>query len=131
MIVGDTRTLTKTITALDVEAYSAISGDYNPLHTDPIYSKKNKFGRQIVQGNLIVGLFTGMIGTDFPGRGAVLISQEFRFRAPVFLNIDLELSLKVVEDVERAKISYLSAQCYANTILCLDGLFKVFKSGLD
>jgi 3-hydroxybutyryl-CoA dehydratase len=131
MLLGDTRALVKTITALDVGAYSLLSGDFNPLHTDSTYSKKSKFGRQIVQGNLIVGLFTGMIAKDFPGPGAVLISQEVRFRAPVYIGTELKLSLEVVKNVERAKISYLSAQCHANTILCLEGLFKVYKSGLD
>jgi len=129
--IGDERNLVRKVTSEDIAAYASISGDYNPLHMDSEFSEKSNFGRRISHGNLIIGLFTGMIALDFPGPGALLISQEIQFKAPVFVNSEIELHLVVKKNVERAGIFYLSAQCHSENRLCLDGIFKVYRSRFD
>ena len=131
MYVGKTITMNRCVTGEDIERYASISGDYNPLHVNKDFAAKSQFGKQIAQGNLIIGWLTGMIATNFPGPGALLVSQEIRFKAPIYINSDVKLSLTFYKYVERAGILYMSAQCASNDILCLDGLFKVFKTNIE
>ena len=131
MRVGDERNLVRRVTKEDVGAYASISGDNNPLHMDSEFSKKSSFNRRISHGNLIVSFFTGMIALDFPGPGALLISQEIHFKAPVFVNADIQLQLVVKKSVDRAGTLYLSAKCHSENRLCVDGMFKVYKDRYD
>ena len=42
--------LTRTFTADDQVAFAELSGDYNPLHLDPVLARRLLFGRQVVHG---------------------------------------------------------------------------------
>jgi len=46
--------------------YINLLGDKNPLHWDYEYTKKTKFYKPIVHGDLIVGLISSIVGTEFP-----------------------------------------------------------------
>jgi 3-hydroxybutyryl-CoA dehydratase len=127
--VGDERYLVRSVTSDDVKAYASVSGDNNPLHMDSEFSKKSNFGRRISHGNLIIGLFTGMIALDFPGPGTILISQDLHFKAPIFVDSEIQLYLTVKKTVDRAGILYLLAECRSDNRLCIDGEFKVYRSG--
>jgi 3-hydroxybutyryl-CoA dehydratase len=131
MYVGKSITVNRLVTGEDIERYAFISGDYNPLHVNKDFAEKSQFGEQIVQGNLIIGWLTGMIATNFPGPGALLVSQEMRFRSPVFINSDIELRLTLYKHIERAGILYMSAQCVSREILCVDGSFKVYRTDIE
>ena len=126
--VGEERYLVRRVTSEDVNRYASISGDNNPVHMNSEFSEKFNFGRRISHGNLIIGLFTGMIAFDFPGPGTLLISQEFNFKAPIFVDSEIQLHLTVKKTVDRAGILYLLAQCHSDNRLCIDGEFKVFRS---
>ena len=126
--VGDERYLVRRVTNEDVKAYASISGDNNPLHMDTEFSEKSDFGRRISHGNLIIGLFTGMIAFDFPGPGTSLLSQVLHFKAPIFVDSEIQLHLIVKKSVDRAGILYLLAQCHSDNRLCIEGEFKVYRS---
>ena len=126
--VGDERYLVRSVTSEDVKAYAFISGDNNPLHMDSEFSEKSNFGRRISHGNLIIGLFTGMIALDFPGPGAILLAQNLHFKAPIFVDSEIQLHLTVRKAVDRAVILYLLAQCHSDNRLCIAGEFKVYTS---
>jgi len=40
----------RTFTYEDQIAFAELSGDYNPLHIDPVYSRRLLFGSSIVHG---------------------------------------------------------------------------------
>jgi 3-hydroxybutyryl-CoA dehydratase len=119
--------LTKIITDLDVELFASLSGDKNPLHMSEDFAKKTIFGKKIVHGNFIISLFAGMIASNFPGPGSFIISQEFKFVSPVYVNSRLELVLTLEEYNIRANIFYISALCLSNNRLCVKGVFKLSK----
>jgi 3-hydroxybutyryl-CoA dehydratase len=131
MRVGDERNLVHRVTREDVEAYASISGDNNLPHMESEFSKKSSFDRRISHGKLIVSFFTGMIALDFPGSRALQISQEIHFKAPVFVNGDIQLQLVVKKSVDRAGTLYLSAKCHSDNRLWVDGMFKVYKGRYD
>lgn len=68
----------------EVEAFSRLSMDVNPLHLDASYAEKSMFGRRIVHGFLTASLFSAIIGTMFPGEGSIYLNQNMSFLRPVF-----------------------------------------------
>jgi 3-hydroxybutyryl-CoA dehydratase len=82
--VGDTASLTKTITDADIRAFAELSGDRNPLHLDDEYAATTRFGRRIAHGMLAASLISTVLGTELPGTGTVYLSQNSRFLAPVY-----------------------------------------------
>jgi len=77
--------LTRTITAEDVESFARLTGDKNPVHLDKDYAATTRFGRRIAHGMLVGSLFSTLFGTETPGPGALYLGQSLRFKAPVFL----------------------------------------------
>jgi NAD(P)-dependent dehydrogenase (short-subunit alcohol dehydrogenase family)/acyl dehydratase len=72
------------ITAGDIETFAALSGDYNPLHTDTGYAERTNYGRRIVHGAFQVGLASTMAGMYLPGRNVVVGSMNARFARPLY-----------------------------------------------
>ena len=82
--VGDTATLTKTITDEDIRVFAALTGDNNPVHLDEDYAKTTRFGRRIAHGMIGASLFSAILANQLPGPGTVYLSQSLQFTAPVF-----------------------------------------------
>jgi 3-oxoacyl-[acyl-carrier protein] reductase len=82
---GDESSLQHRITAEDVAAFAALTGDYNPLHVDPDYAKTTEFGKQVVHGMLSASFISTLIGMLLPGPGALWTSQTLNFRGPAFI----------------------------------------------
>jgi 3-hydroxybutyryl-CoA dehydratase len=79
----------------DVEKFAEISGDFNPIHINEDYAKTTFFGERIVHGTFVNAIIGKLLGTKLPGEGTVLLSQDLKFLAPVFLNKEYEISVKV------------------------------------
>ena len=63
----------------DVEMFSAMTGDRNPLHYDAARAARSPFGALIVQGGVTSGLLNAIVAEDLPGPGSVFLSVEWRF----------------------------------------------------
>jgi acyl dehydratase len=94
--VGQTASRTATFTTEHVELYAQISGDRNPLHFDPEWVAKTRFGRLLVQGGLTTGLLHALVAMDLPGPGTVFLSQNWKFTAPVFIGDTVTAEARVV-----------------------------------
>jgi 3-hydroxybutyryl-CoA dehydratase len=82
--VGDSHTITRQITARDVETFADLVGDHNPIHLDKAYAATTRFGRRIAHGMISAGLISAAIAEGWPG--AIYLSQTLEFRAPVYLD---------------------------------------------
>ena len=82
--VGDKSIFQKTISEVDVFAFAGICGDFNPLHVSETYARGTFFKKRIAHGMLTAGLIDYTL-TDLLGLGAVHISQNIQFKAPVGL----------------------------------------------
>jgi len=82
--VGETASITKTITQEDIEKFADLSGDRNPIHLDEEHAKGTRFGRRIAHGMLTSSLISNVIGNELPGVGSIYLSQTLQFLAPVF-----------------------------------------------
>ena len=81
--VGDTASRTRTVEAADIERFTEISGDRNPLHYDEVAAANSRFGRIIVQGGVTSGLLNALVAEELPGPGSVFLHVDWNFRAPV------------------------------------------------
>jgi acyl dehydratase len=73
----------RTTTAEDIVAFTAITGDRNPLHYDRALAEGSRFGKLIVQGGVTSGLLNALVAEDLPGPGTVFLAVEWRFLKPV------------------------------------------------
>ncbi|MFN3476196.1 MAG: MaoC family dehydratase [Candidatus Methylomirabilales bacterium] len=95
--VGEAAVFTKTVSASDIETFARLTGDSNPLHTDPAFAKTTRFGERIAQGMLSASIISAVIGTKLPGPGAIYVSQDLRFLRPVKIGDTIVAKVEVVE----------------------------------
>src|SRR5205085_1846433 len=81
--VGDRASRRRTVQADDIERYTAITGDRNPLHYDEALAAQSRFGGIVVQGGVTTGLLNAVVAEDLPGPGSVFLHTDWSFRAPV------------------------------------------------
>jgi acyl dehydratase len=85
----------RTTTADDITAFTAITGDRNPLHYDRALAERSRFGKLIVQGGVTSGLLNALVAEDLPGPGTVFLSVEWRLLKPVGLGEPLTARVEV------------------------------------
>lgn len=81
--IGMRRHLRKQVTDRDIELFSEISTDRNPVHLDDAYALDTIFQGRIAHGMLTAGLISAVIGEQLPGHGTVYLGQTLKFMAPV------------------------------------------------
>jgi acyl dehydratase len=80
--VGQTAERTRTIGPKDIELFTEISGDKNPLHYDLEAVKATKFGEIVVQGGVTSAILNAVVAEDLPGPGTVFLQVNWSFKAP-------------------------------------------------
>lgn len=74
---------TRRVSKKDIERFTAISGDRNPLHYDEELARETSFGELIVQGGITTAILNAVVAEDLPGPGTVFLHVDWSFRAPV------------------------------------------------
>jgi acyl dehydratase len=67
----------------DIELFTEISGDRNPLHYDEALAKETRFGEIVVQGGITSAILNAVVAEDLPGPGMVFLHVDWSFKAPV------------------------------------------------
>ena len=107
--IGQTVSLTKTITEEDLNHFIAITGDKNPLHIDESFAEQTFFGQRIAHGMLSASLFSTLVGMYIPGIGAIYKSQTLEFLLPVFIGDTLCAWFEIVAiDLDNEEIEIKS-----------------------
>jgi acyl dehydratase len=83
MRIGDTARRSRTVTTRDIELFTEMTGDHNPLHYDEALAARSRFGGLIVQGGVTSGLLNAVVAQDLPGPGSVFLHTDWRYLAPV------------------------------------------------
>jgi acyl dehydratase len=81
--VGDSARRVRAITWRDIELFTELTGDRNPLHYDDAAASASRFGGVIVQGGVTSGLLNAVVAEDLPGPGSVFLHVDWRFLQPV------------------------------------------------
>jgi len=83
MQVGDSATRSRTVRAQDIELFTELTGDRNPVHYDEELAARSRFGGIVVQGGVTSGLLNAVVAEDLPGPGSVFLNVTWNFRVAV------------------------------------------------
>jgi acyl dehydratase len=104
---GDRATLSRRVEAGDIERFTQISGDRNPLHYDQRAARASRFGEIIVQGGLTSAILNAVVAERLPGPGTVFLNVNWNFLAPVRPGDEITGAVEVLEVREDKPITRL------------------------
>jgi acyl dehydratase len=81
--VGDVAERSRSGQPADIELFTQISGDRNPIHYDEELATETSFGEIVVQGGISTAILNAVVAEDLPGPGTVFLHVDWSFRAPV------------------------------------------------
>lgn len=81
--VGQKAERSRKVIARDIELFTEISGDRNPLHYDEAAARASRFGGIVVQGGVTSAILNAVVAEDLPGPGTVFLQVSWSFKAPV------------------------------------------------
>jgi acyl dehydratase len=120
--VGHSAERRRTTSMRDVEMFSQMTGDMNPLHYDETLATRSPLKGLIVQGGVTSGLLNAIVAEDLPGPGTVFLSVEWRFLKAVAVGEE------IVGCVEITTVRDDKPICTMNTVVrnaqgdwCLSG----------
>ena len=95
--VGDRARRTRRVRHRDIELFTELTGDRNPVHYDPELAAASRFGGIIVQGGVTSGLLNAVVAEDLPGPGSVFLETRWRYLAPVRPGDEITAEVEVLE----------------------------------
>jgi 3-hydroxybutyryl-CoA dehydratase len=119
--VGMTASYEHVVTAEDVTAFAAVSGDHNPVHLDEAYAKTTRFKTRIAHGLLVASYISTVLADQLPGAGTVYLGQTLAFKAPVRLGDKVEARVTVSEIFADKGRVILKTQCRVGETVVIDG----------
>ena len=125
--VGDAAERSRTTTMKDIEAFTGMTGDRNPLHYDRALAEKSVMGKLIVQGGVTSGILNALVAEDLPGPGTVFLGCEWKFLKAVGVDETITGRVEVVSRREDKPICVLKTTVRnAEGDICLDGTATTF-----
>ena len=105
--VGQTARRSRVISPRDIELFTELTGDRNPLHYDAEAASRSRFGGIIVQGGVTTGLLNAVVAEDLPGPGSVFLHTDWSCKARVRPGDEITGEVEVLEAREDKPISTL------------------------
>ena len=128
---GTTASRSRTVTAEDIERFTAMTGDRNPLHYDAELAAATRFGGIVVQGGVTTGLLNAVVAEDLPGPGSVFLHVDWSFRAAVRPGDTITAEAEVVDVREDKPICTLRTTITnQDGTVVLDGTALVYRDPL-
>jgi len=128
MQVGDSATRSRTVRAQDIELFTELTGDRNPVHYDEELAARSRFGGIVVQGGVTSGLLNAVVAEDLPGPGSVFLNVTWNFRVAVRSGDVLTARVEVTGVREDKPVSTLAmAITNQDGAVVLDGTAVVWR----
>jgi len=96
----------RTITEADIVQFAALTGDFNPMHTDAEYMKSHAMGQRVAHGMLALSYAVGLLyqlgfmeKTVMAFRGV-----EMKFSLPVFIGDTLHVEITIADKKEMRRV---------------------------
>lgn len=129
--VGTTARRTRTVRQRDIELFTEMTGDRNPLHYDEGLAGRSRFGGIIVQGGVTSGLLNAVVAEDMPGPGTVFLRVGWDFRAPVRPGDVITAEVEVLEVHATKPVARLRTTITnQDGVVVLDGDAHVYREPL-
>ena len=119
---GETARRTRTTRQADIQAFTDMTGDCNPVHYDEDLARKTPFGKLIVQGGVTTGILNACVAEDLPGPGTVFLKTNLNFRKAVGVGEEITGEVEVISVRDDKPICTLKVTVYDSTgDICVDG----------
>ncbi|MBV8187343.1 MAG: bifunctional enoyl-CoA hydratase/phosphate acetyltransferase [Alphaproteobacteria bacterium] len=109
--VGESASLSRTLTKDDIALFAIMSGDVNPAHLDEAYAEKSMFHHIIGHGMWGGALVSAVLGTRLPGPGTIYLGQDLRFRKPVGVGDTITVTVTATEKRPDKRIVVFACRC--------------------
>lgn len=130
--VGAFAERSRVVTMEDIVAFTAMTGDRNPLHYDKALAESTVFGKLIVQGGVTSGILNAIVAEDLPGPGTVFLGVEWKFSKAVGVDEKITGRVEVTSVREDKPIVTLATTIRnAQGDLCLTGTATTFTVPLQ
>ena len=97
----------RTVTEADVVAFAALSGDWNPMHTDAEFASSHPFGQRVAHGLLVLSIGVGLaVRLGFLEETALAFREieEWKFSLPVYFGDTVRVRATVTETKPMARL---------------------------
>jgi 3-hydroxybutyryl-CoA dehydratase len=121
LAVGQSASVSKTITDADIVLFSGVSTDTNAVHLNEEFAKSTIFGGRIAHGMLSAGLISAVLGNRLPGPGTIYLGQTLKFKAPVKPGDTVTATATVKEVIVEKKRAVLETVCTVNGKVVIEG----------
>ena len=111
--VGQSASVSHTVTERDVELFGEATGDMNPVHFDEAYARKTVFRGRVAHGVLAIGFMSAVMGTELPGPGSIFLSATTDFKGPVRIG-DTVITTCTVKEIQENRKVVMSCRCEVN-----------------
>jgi acyl dehydratase len=126
--VGSAARRTRTVSRRDIELFTEMTGDRNPLHYDEELARRTRFGGLIVQGGVTSGLLNAVVAESLPGPGSVFLRTAWNFLAPVRPGDEITAEVEVLERHATKPVVRLRTTVTNQAgVVVLDGDAHVFR----
>ncbi|PJF41438.1 MAG: dehydratase [Chloroflexi bacterium] len=96
----------RTITESDIVQFAALTGDFNPMHTNAEYMKSHMMGQRVAHGMLTLSYAVGQLyQLGFMERTVLAFrSVEMKFSAPVFIGDTIHVEIEITDKKEARRM---------------------------
>ena len=109
--IGDSASLSRSLSKDDIALFAVMSGDVNPAHLDEPYAEASMFHRIIGHGMWGGSLISTVLGTRLPGPGTIYLGQDLSFRKPVGLGDTITVTVTAKEKRPEKHIVVFDCRC--------------------
>lgn len=115
---GSRVTHIKKITSKDIQTFSELTGDFNPVHSGE---------HGVVHGVLLNGFVSAVLGTRLPGPGYLVTEQSLKFPSSCHVGDEIEISVEVTEARKIVSCLFICTNINDGKVV-LQGSAKLIKS---
>ena len=108
--LGQTASFSKQVEETDIQMFSAVSGDVNPVHLDEEFAAGTMFRERIAHGMLTGAVISAALAMELPGPGCIYLGQTLRFTRPVKIGDRITAHLEVTAKQDDKKIITLACE---------------------
>lgn len=105
--LGMQESFTRVISSEDINQFSKITGDRNPLHLSKEYAESTEFKKPVVFGLLVNSFLSTLAGMFMPGKYSLIVSVDQNFKKPCFEGDELTVIGEVFNKIDSQKVIIL------------------------
>lgn len=126
MKIGQVVEIFRIFSGQDIDLFSEISGDINPVHLNDEFAKTTIFGARIVHGALLSSIFSTIFANTLPGPGCIYLKSENKFLKPVYLNEPVNFRVEITDIlVKKKRVIFKTVAVFRNQE-CIVGTAELY-----